>query len=301
MNHEFPTVEDAATAYEALTQWYEHNARELPWRQGELTPWGVLVCEVMSQQTPVARVAPIWTSWIHRWPTPHAMAQASPAEVLIAWDRLGYPRRALRLLECAQEVVAHYDGHLPQERSELLSLPGIGQYTADALLAFAFHQYSVVLDTNIRRVLARWHGAALPSAHPTAADRTTAAQFVPHDGHKAALWNQAIMEFGAVVCTAVRPQCTHCPVAELCGWRARGFPQAASGTGPAPQKFIGTQREARGKIMRVLRSKLGSSFTRAQLLSASGLPEERFTPALAALIHDGLADETRSGKLALPR
>lgn len=298
MNHDFSPAA-IAQAYSALTQWYAQHARDLPWRKNDVTPWGVLVCEVMSQQTPVARVTPVWLAWMHRWPTPAALASASVAEILIAWDRLGYPRRALRLHECAQVLSTEYGGELPDERARLLALPGIGPYTADALLAFAFHQRSVVLDTNIRRVLARWHGQALPAAHLTAAERERAAQFVPSYGQQAAQWNQAIMEFGALICTATSPQCGGCPIAELCGWKLDGYPLGASAPAPARQKFAGTQREARGKIMAVLRAHPDTALARCELLSASGLTDERFTPALRTLLNDGLARELDSG-IALP-
>ncbi|MCI6573820.1 MAG: A/G-specific adenine glycosylase [Actinomycetaceae bacterium] len=294
MDHEFPAA-TIAEMHTLLTQWYSHSARDLPWRDDSVSPWGILVCEVMSQQTPVARVVPTWLTWMHRWPTPPAMARASAAEVLIAWDRLGYPRRALRLLECARILTEHHSGKLPKDRNALLALPGIGEYTADALLAFAFHAYSVVLDTNIRRVLARWHGDAFPTAHLTKAERERATIFVPKEGKDAARWNQAVMELGAIVCTATSPQCQNCPVAELCGWKLDGYPRPATTASAAPQKFAGTQREARGKIMAVLRAEPDSTFAHADLLQASGLPTERFTPALQALVHDGLARELNSG------
>ena len=145
-----------------LLAWYSRHARPLPWREPGTSPWAVLVCEVMSQQTPVSRVLPAWREWMERWPGPPEMAAASPAEVILAWGKLGYPRRALRLRQCAVAITEGNAGELPRERDALLALPGIGPYTADAIIAFAYHRRSTVLDTNIRRVLSRLHGAAFP-------------------------------------------------------------------------------------------------------------------------------------------
>ncbi len=223
---------------------------------------------------------------MERWPTPDSLAQASPAEVLIAWDRLGYPRRALRLQECAKAVVAKYHGELPRTREELLTLPGVGEYTADAVLAFAFHLHSVVLDTNIRRVLARWNGQALPAVHQTKAERSHAAKFVPKVPDRAWLWNASIMEFGALICTARDPKCEQCPVQQSCTWFQTGKPKDSFAHMRKTQKFIGTQREARGKIMAQLR--LHQSLTELELLELSTLSKERFTAAVDSLCQDGL-------------
>ncbi|TBW21616.1 A/G-specific adenine glycosylase [Arcanobacterium bovis] len=283
------------TFHHIICDWYESNHRDLPWRQLGATPWAILVCEVMSQQTPVSRVLPAWTRWMKHWPTPTDLAAASPAEVLVAWDRLGYPRRALRLQECARVVARDYDGVLPSTREELLALPGIGAYTADAVLAFAFGKYSVVLDTNIRRVLARWHGAALPPPSQTASERERARTFVPSEPVSAAQWNTAIMEFGALVCTARDPRCDTCPVQNGCLWFHTGKPGDAYAHTRSTQKFLGTQREARGKIMAVLRERRHAS--KGDLLTYSGLSNERFDAALNSLEDDGLVtarDETYS-------
>ena len=286
-------------AYSILTSWYCTYARDLPWRHKGTTPWGILVCEVMSQQTPVARIAPQWEEWMRRWPRPQDMATASPAQVLIAWDRLGYPRRALRLLECAQEITDRFGGHVPAQRADLLSLPGIGPYTADALLAFAFKHYSVVLDTNIRRVLARWHGCALPAPHQTKAELARATSYVPCDPAQAAAWNGALMEFGALICTASRPRCDQCPVRHECAWRHLGYPDDPYAAKRTTQKFSGTQREARGKIMAALRQP-GVSSSQTDLLAHSKLSSERFYPALAALVAEGLVAVDSQERYSLP-
>ncbi|MDE1536359.1 MULTISPECIES: HhH-GPD family protein [Actinotignum] len=280
-----------------LLRWYDGAARSLPWRAPGTSPWAILVCEVMSQQTPVARVAPAWRAWLERWPTPTDLAAAAPADVLIMWDRLGYPRRALRLRECAIALVERHGGRVPRTREELLALPGIGPYTADALLAFAFQERSVVLDTNIRRVLARvYDGVALPPTHQTVRERERAAALVPTDGPGAARWNAALMELGALVCTAREPACSGCPLRAECRWLAAGKPKNAAPR--TTQKFTGTQREARGKIMAVLRKRRGGC-SRADLVRGSKLPEERFAPALTSLLKDGLAQEN-AGRYCLP-
>lgn len=275
-----------------LVDWYAHNSRPLPWREPETTPWAILVCEVMSQQTPVARVLPAWQAWLERWPTPADLAATSPAEVLTMWNRLGYPRRALRLRECAQKIVTLHDGKVPCDRDALVALPGVGSYTADAVLAFAFRERSVVLDTNIRRVLARLDGRAYPSASATAAERKRAEALVPAEGERAAQWNAALMELGSLVCTASNPLCEQCPLAEHCAWLEAGCPDnAPRGRG---QGYAGTHREARGAVMAVLRE-AEAPLTRAELLERSRLSESRFEKALASLLADGLAAGEASG------
>ncbi|TKR22459.1 A/G-specific adenine glycosylase, partial [Cellulomonas hominis] len=195
-----------------VVAWFDAHARDLPWRHPDRTPWGVLVSEVMLQQTPVVRVEPAWRAWFARWPEPADLAAASPADVLRAWDRLGYPRRALRLQECARAVVERHGGVVPSDADALLALPGIGEYTAAAVRAFAFGLRSVVLDTNVRRVLARVAaGAALPAPALTVGERRLAQAFVPADDARAARWAAASMELGALVCTARSPRCGACP------------------------------------------------------------------------------------------
>ena len=138
-----------------LLQWYQREQRDLPWRRPGVTPWQILVSEFMLQQTPVARVEPIWVDWVARWPTPSATAAASAADVLRAWGKLGYPRRAKRLHECALVIAAEHDDAVPSDVETLLSLPGVGAYTARAIASFAYRQRVPVVDTNVRRVVAR--------------------------------------------------------------------------------------------------------------------------------------------------
>ena len=148
-------IENAEAVAVELAEWWHASARDLPWRFGRATPWGVLVSEVMSQQTQMSRVVPYWNDWMERWPDAAALAGAAKSDVITAWGRLGYPRRALRLQECARVVASDYGNELPQTYDELLALPGIGDYTASAVMSFAFGERIAVVDTNIRRVLSR--------------------------------------------------------------------------------------------------------------------------------------------------
>jgi A/G-specific adenine glycosylase len=238
----------------AVLDWYAVHARDLPWRRAECSPWGVLVSEVMLQQTPVARVLPAWESWMERWPTPAALAAASQADAVRAWDRLGYPRRAKRLWECAREIVERHGGEVPDRADALLALPGIGEYTAAAVGAFAFGQRTVVVDTNVRRLLARaWLGRASAAPSLTRAERDLAVAVAPEDPATAAVWAVASMELGALVCTARSPRCEDCPIAPMCAWLAAGRPADAV-PNSRTQPWVGTDRHVRGRIMAVLRA-----------------------------------------------
>lgn len=238
----------------AVLEWYAVHARDLPWRRAECSAWGVLVSEVMLQQTPVARVLPAWESWMTRWPTPADLAAASQADAVRAWDRLGYPRRAKRLWECAREIVERHGGEVPSEPDALLELPGIGEYTAAAVGAFAFGRRTVVVDTNVRRLLARaWLGRASAAPSLTRAERDLAASVAPEDPATAAVWAVASMELGALVCTARSPRCEACPLASSCAWLAAGRPADAAPASRS-QPWTGTDRHVRGRIMAVLRA-----------------------------------------------
>jgi len=238
----------------AVLDWYDERARDLPWRAPDRTPWGVLVSEVMLQQTPVVRVEPAWRAWLARWPQPADLAAASTADVLRAWDRLGYPRRALRLQECARAIVERHGGEVPDDEVALRALPGIGEYTAAAVRAFAFGRRAVVLDTNVRRVLARAvGGTALPAPGQTRAEVARADAVAPLEPARAARWAVASMELGALVCTARSPRCEECPVAQTCAWRAAGSPPDAHAHRRRTQPWHGTDRQVRGRIMALLR------------------------------------------------
>ena len=236
-----------------IVNWFAAHRRDLPWRRPGTSPWGVLVSEVMSQQTPVARVAPRWEAWMAQWPTPADLAAAPTAEVLLAWDSLGYPRRALRLKECAQALVDRHAGEVPADEDALRALPGIGEYTAAAVASFAFGRHTAVLDVNVRRVLARVHAGL---EHPQAAalsrrEAAWAGQFVPENDHVA--YNAGMMELGALVCTSRNPACEECPVRDWCRWLAAGRPVMAERK-PTTQAWAGTDRQLRGAIMAVLRT-----------------------------------------------
>lgn len=240
---------------QVLLAWFGSHGRDLPWRAPGISPWGVLVSEVMLQQTPVARVLPRWTEWMRRWPTPADVAAAPSAEVLRVWDRLGYPRRALRLQRAAAMICAEHGGQVPDSEHQLRRLPGVGEYTAAATLAFAFRRRAVVLDTNVRRVLERYAGGgALPPPTLTAAERDRAAALLPDDDPTSAQWNAALMELGALVCTARTPRCGQCPLASSCTWRAAGRPPDTHAHRRRSQPWDGTDRQARGRIMAALRA-----------------------------------------------
>ena len=181
----------SATVAEVLA-WYAAHARPLPWRDQDASGWGVMVSEFMLQQTPVARVLPVWQTWLARWPSPSALAAEEPGEAVRAWGRLGYPRRAQRLHAAACAIVAHHGGEVPTDHDALLALPGVGEYTAAAIASFAFGARHLVLDTNVRRVLARVEaGQEFPADHLTRAERGRAWEWVPEQPGRAAAWAAA--------------------------------------------------------------------------------------------------------------
>jgi A/G-specific adenine glycosylase len=289
---------DAPSPYtEPILDWYAASARDLPWRQPDATPWAVLVSEIMLQQTPVARVLPAHAAWLRRWPTPADLAAATAADAVRQWDRLGYPRRAIRLHAIAQRLVREYDGEVPSDAEELLALPGIGPYTAAAVASFAYRQRHAVLDTNVRRVLARLvTGAALPPPATSAAERRLAEALLPAEGPRAARWSVAVMELGALVCTAARPCCASCPVAGQCAWRRAGSPPATARR-PAPG-YEGSDRQCRGRLLAVLRAADGP--VPAAVLEAAWHDSGQRARALAALVTDGLVTCGADGSYALP-
>jgi A/G-specific adenine glycosylase len=280
-----------------IVSWYADRARDLPWRRPGTSPWAILVSEIMLQQTPVARVAPAHAAWMARWPTPAALASATAADAVRQWDRLGYPRRALWLHGIAQALVSEHGGEVPASAEVLATLPGIGPYTAAAVATFAFGQRHAVLDTNVRRVLARLvTGTARPPATPSAAERRLAEALLPADEAVAARWSVAVMELGALVCTASRPACPACPVAARCAWRAAGQPPP--GSRKAAQGYAGTDRQCRGAMLAVLRSADGP--VRPSALDVTGHDTGQRARALAALVADGLVTRRADGMLALP-
>ncbi len=282
----------------AVLGWYDHAARELPWRAPGVDPWAVLVSEIMLQQTPVARVLPAWDAWMTRWPTPGALAADSPGEAVRMWGKLGYPRRALRLHQCAAAIVARFAGVVPDDVEALLSLPGVGAYTARAVAAFAFGQRHPVVDTNVRRVVARavaGQGDAGPPS--TGRDLAAVASLLPADAPHAARFSVALMELGALVCTARGPRCADCPLREVCAWRLAGSPPY-DGPTVRPQRFAGTNRQVRGLLMDVLRGADGPvSRAALEAVWADAVQRDR---ALDGLVADGLVDPLPHGTYALP-
>lgn len=267
-----------------LRDWYHGNARDLPWRADGTSPWAVLVSEVMSQQTPVARVVPVWSAWLARWPTEADAASACPADALRIWGRLGYPRRALRLLEAAQVCVERHGGRVPAGLDALRALPGVGAYTAAAVAAFAYGERVAVVDTNVKRVVSR-AAAGVDDPRPVNdADRRMVSELLP--ATHAPAWSVAAMELGALVCTARAPACPRCPISNNCAWRLAGAP-AWSGPPQAAQGYLGTDRQVRGRLLACLREAT-APVPVAELDSLWAAPVQR-DRALASLLNDGLA------------
>ena len=287
----------ASRAQDAVLSWYAAHRRDLPWRRPNASPWAVLVSEIMLQQTPVVRVLPAYQAWLERWPTPTALAAAPAGEAVRQWGRLGYPRRALRLHATACVLDRRYGGEVPASHADLLGLPGIGRYTAAAVCSFAFGQRHAVLDTNVRRVLARLiTGAQFPSAQPSVAEMRLAESLLPVDPAIASRWSVALMELGALVCTASRPSCERCPVAAGCAWRLAGQPPAAARR--RGQRYAGTDRQCRGALLAVLRAAAGSVCA-DDLVLAWPDPSQR-ARALDGLVADGLIDPLPDGTFSLP-
>lgn len=326
-----------------LAAWWEANARDLPWRFGRATPWGVLVSEVMSQQTQMSRVVPYWTDWMARWPDARALAAAPKAEVITAWGRLGYPRRALRLQECARVVSTDYADELPRTYDELTGLPGIGDYTASAVMSFAFGKRIAVIDTNIRRVLSRvFLGVESRGGAASPAERALANRMLPVDSvddgpavtrcgvgnavagnkgsgivgcrtgrddesgngdtaRRSVVWNQSVMELGAVVCTAKSPLCDACPVAGDCAFLKAGRPGLGERRTRPRQRFQGTDRQVRGLVLAALRG-LPAGATLARVDAEKLWKDQvQLASCIASLDDDGLVEMTQDGALRLPR
>jgi A/G-specific adenine glycosylase len=280
-----------------ILRWYAASARDLPWRRQTATAWNVLVSEIMLQQTPVTRVLPAYHAWLARWPTPPSLAEAPVADAVRQWGRLGYPRRAVRLHAAAQVITDRHGGEVPCSIADLRALPGVGSYTAAAVASFAFGQRHAVLDTNVRRVLARlFGGQEQPPASQSAAEVRLAESLLPAEPRLAARWSVAVMELGALVCAAARPRCGECPVAAACSWHRAGSP--SSGVPRRGQAYEGTDRQCRGRLLAVLRESTGP-VPAARLDAVWPEPVQRGR-ALAGLVADGLAEPLPDGRYALP-
>lgn len=289
----------------AVLDWFDVHARDLPWRSDGCSAWGVMVSEIMLQQTPVVRVLPRWREWLERWPEPADLAAASTAEVLTAWDRLGYPRRALRLQQAAATIVDRHGGRVPADPDALRALPGIGEYTAAAVSSFAFGIPETVVDTNVRRVIARAvRGEGLPPASLKRAEMRDAHALMPEDEGRANRWNAAVMELGALVCTARSPRCDDCPLLEQCAWVAAGRPEPEHT--PRGQAWTGTDRQLRGAVMAAVRE-AGSVEVGVMRQAVAGtgrlgghVPDDaQWERCLAGLLDDGLLLE-RAGAYRFP-
>ncbi|MGI5126281.1 A/G-specific adenine glycosylase [Pseudonocardia sp. CA-107938] len=278
--------------------WYLANARDLPWRRPGTTPWGVMVSEFMLQQTPVARVEPVWLRWMAEWPTPSALAAASRAEVLRAWGKLGYPRRALRLHAAAEAIATQHGDVVPSDIDALEALPGVGSYTARAVAAFGYGRRCPVVDTNVRRVVARAvHGAGDAGPARVKADLADVDALLPPDDATAAVVSIGLMEIGAVVCTARAPRCGICPLHAECAWVANGSPAYAGPRKPV-QTYAGTDRQVRGRLLDVLRA-AEAPVERAALDAVWDDAGQR-DRCLLTLLDDGLAEQTDDGLFTLP-
>lgn len=284
--------------YAPVIDWFDTNARDLPWRRPEAGPWGVMVSEFMLQQTPVNRVLPVYEQWLARWPHPADLAGETPGEAVRAWGRLGYPRRALRLHGAAVAMTERHGGTVPTAHAELLALPGVGEYTAAAVASFAYGRRHAVLDTNVRRVLARAvTGVQYPPNATTAAERRLAAALLPADEATAARWAAASMELGALVCTARNEACHRCPLAARCAWRLAGKPEH-DGPPRRGQTYAGTDRQVRGRLLAVLRDADGP-VPQGALDAVWGDAVQR-ARALDGLVADGLVEPLEDGLYRLP-
>lgn len=284
--------------HDPILRWYDDHARELPWRSRSASPWSVMVSEFMLQQTPVARVLPVHEQWLDRWPTPGALAAERSGEAVRAWGRLGYPRRALRLHAAATSIVSEHGGEVPDSYDDLIALPGVGDYTAAAIAVFAHGRRHAVLDTNVRRVLARVvSGQEFASTSVARAERSLAEGLLPADDPTAATWSVALMELGALVCTAAAPRCGECPVSDRCAWRAAGHP-AYDGPPRRGQAWAGTDRQCRGRLLAIVRENEGP--VHRSRLDTVWPDQEQRTRCLASLVEDGLVTQASPNTYALP-
>lgn len=281
-----------------VVAWYHANRRDLPWRRDGFTAWGTLVSEFMLQQTPVSRVIPRLEEWLTRWPTPADLAAVPSGEAVRAWKSLGYPRRALWLHAAAVAITEQHGGVVPDDVDALLALPGIGDYTARAVAVFAYGERHPVVDTNIRRVIARAvDGRAEPGPPSARRDLTAMEALLPQDRPAAAAFNAGMMELGAVVCVARSPRCDACPLADRCAWRKAGYPEYDGPRKAVQKRYEGSDRQARGRILAELRAAhIPVTGTELESVWPDAAQRDR---ALAGLLADGLAVAV-SGGYTLP-
>ncbi|WP_323792265.1 A/G-specific adenine glycosylase [Nocardioides sp.] len=299
MPHVAALPDDPTALHGPVLAWFDTHARELPWRGEHASAWSVMVSEFMLQQTPVARVLPMHEEWLRRWPTPADLALAPSGEAVRSWGRLGYPRRALRLHAAAVAITEQHDGVVPADYDDLIALPGVGDYTASAIASFAYGRRHVVLDTNVRRVLARAVSATeFPPGAVTRPERDVATALLPDDAPTAATWAVAVMELGALVCTASSPRCADCPLVSQCAWVEAGKPPY-DGPPRRGQTWAGTDRQCRGRLLAVLRDS-DIAVAKARLDAVWSDVEQR-ERCLASLLTDRLAVRVgESDTYALP-
>jgi len=281
-----------------IVPWFAAEQRDLPWRGSDVTPWGVLVSEFMLQQTPAARVIEPYLSWMKRWPTPADVAAVTAGDAVRAWANLGYPRRALWLHACATTITRDFDGRVPSDVAELEALPGVGPYTARAVAVFAYRAHEPVVDTNVRRVVARWlHGRSDQEAASTTRDHADMISLMPAPALSPE-FNAGVMELGARVCTSKTPRCGDCPISAGCAWRAAGYPDTGARGAAKQARYAGSDRQARGALLAVLRSATGP-VTRSSLERAWPQTAQR-DRALISLIDDGLVIPLARNRFGLP-
>ncbi|WP_370544439.1 A/G-specific adenine glycosylase [Frondihabitans sp. VKM Ac-2883] len=283
----------------AIVAWFRENGRDLPWRRPGFSPWGTLVSEFMLQQTPVVRVIPKLEAWLERWPTPAALASSPASEAVRAWDRLGYPRRALNLHACAVAITDQHGGEVPSDVDALLALPGIGDYTARAIATFAFGLRVPVVDTNVRRVLARAvEGRAEPASPNAKRDLPLMESQLPDDLALAHDTNAGVMELGALVCVARNPRCDDCPLRDQCAWVLAGKPAHEGPARRTQKKYEGSDRQVRGRILGELRA--SDIPVTAADVDAVWPDEVQRARALASLLRDGLVAGSAATGYTLP-
>lgn len=281
-----------------IIDWFQAEGRDLPWREPGFTPWGSLVSEFMLQQTPVARVIPKLEEFLTRWPTPAALAASPSGDAVRAWANLGYPRRALWLHQCAVTIVEKYNGQVPRSVEDLLSLPGVGPYTARAIAVFAFGAHEPVVDTNIRRVIARHNlGNADQGPPSTTKDLEAMAGLLPKPALSPA-FNAGMMELGALICTARSPQCQICPIAHTCAWKNAGYPEHVGPKKVVQKKYEGSDRQARGAVLAVLRK--AHHVVSGKELESCWSDTAQLGRAISGLLNDGLIELVADDSYQLP-
>lgn len=281
--------EKLGTVRTGLLEWFRRHGRDLPWRHTR-DPYRVLVSEVMLQQTQVDRVIPYYAAFLDRFPTVEALANAPTAEVIRLWSGLGYNRRAVNLQRTARHVAMELGGIFPRDAQGLRDLPGIGPYTAGAIAAFAFEQDAAFVDTNMRRVLHRlFIGSDVPT--PTASERAivgiAAAALPPGHGWE---WNQALIEFGALHCTARKPLCVVCPLQAVCA----AYPAVLSDLATLPKgvrlkrepPFAGSSRFYRGRVIETLRELPDHDPEGIDLVALGSRVRPDFTPGDAPWLYE---------------